>query len=338
MCTDYIQSYNDLQQELENAKDTLVVLNDNIKRIIGRGPKLARDTRSNEIKRCDDDKAIKHFQDSSGSKKRANNSKSVFKRLSSPTARYNNSELRPRLTSRVIRELPSRQEIVAAQCADSESRARNRRMFGSLLGTLHKFCQEESRLKQKEEKKAQIEKKLEEQEILEKESIKRERETLFVDRKRKQMEIKRLESKMSRIKDYEIWENSMKGLKTFIKTKTTPCIYYRPKVLTNKTEKLLAESLYDIDAIINKKKEDLKLNLIKLEENLQIPEYDTGEDANMSSDKIDDDFDNSSVTANAIASSICVIKDKKCDPDSKENKIRYTEEPMLSSSVVIINN
>lgn len=53
----------------------------------------------------------------------------------------------PRINSRVIRELPSREEIVEAQGMDSESRARNRRMFGSLLGTLQKFCQEESRLK-----------------------------------------------------------------------------------------------------------------------------------------------------------------------------------------------
>lgn len=45
MVTDYNKSYNDLQQELENAKDTLVVLNDNIKRIIGRGPKLTREAR-----------------------------------------------------------------------------------------------------------------------------------------------------------------------------------------------------------------------------------------------------------------------------------------------------
>ncbi|XP_046805516.1 pinin [Lucilia cuprina] len=313
MCTDYIQSYDDLQKELENAKDTLIVLNDNIKRIVGRGPKIPRDSRSDE-KRCDNEKTIKKFQqESSGSKKRTNNTKSVFKRLSSPTIRYNNVQTRPKLTSRVIRELPSRQEIVAAQCADSESRARNRRMFGSLLGTLHKFCQEESRLKQKEEKKAQIEKKLEEQEILEKESIKKERETLFVDRKRKQMEIKRLESKMNRIKDYETWESSMKCLKSFIKTKTKPCIYYRPKILTKRTEKLLSESLYDIDTIINKKKEDLKLNLIKLEENLQVPEYDTGEDVNFISDKLDDGFENSFHAGNALASSICIIKDRKCN-------------------------
>lgn len=215
--------------------------------------------------------------------------------MSSPTTRFSDTSSRPRLTSRVIRELPSRQEIVAAQCADSESRARNRRMFGSLLGTLHKFCQEESRLKQKEEKKAQIEKKLEEQEILERELIKREREILLIDKKRKQMEIKKIEIKMSRIKDYEKWESSMKCLKSFIKTKTFPYIYYRPKLLTKKIEKLLNESQHEIDDIISSKKEDLKRNLIDLEENLKIPEnesvaYDNQLESKISVNRTVDDF------------------------------------------------
>lgn len=241
--------------------------------------------------------------------------------MSSPTSRYNDTEVRPRLTSRVIRELPSRQEIVAAQCADSESRARNRRMFGSLLGTLHKFCQEESRLKQKEEKKAQIEKKVEEQELLERESLKRERETLFTDRKRKQMEIRRLELKMSRLKDFELWESSMNCLKPCIKSKTTPSIYYRPKVLTKKTEKLLAESLLAINDLISKKKEALNRDLLDLEENFKIAEYDSVENNNRLEGNINYDDDNYEMTAeidtspasihNVLASSVSVIKDRK---------------------------
>ncbi|KAM7359572.1 desmosome associated protein-like protein pinnin [Cochliomyia hominivorax] len=348
MFTDCHQSYNDLEQELESAKDTLVVLNDNIKRIIGRGPKLNRDARSNETKRCDNDKPSKKFQQELlSSKKRTNNYKSVFKRLSSPASKYNDVESRPRLTSRVIREMPSRQEIVAAQCADSESVARNRRMFGSLLGTLHKFCQEESRLKQKEEKKAQIEKKLEEQEILERELLKRERETLFIDRKRKQLEIKRLETKMSRIKDYETWENSVIYLKTFIKTKTTPSIYFKPKMLSKKTEKLLAESISDIDSIIKKKKDDLKINLNKLEENLKITDIEPNED-NTNLMKLQyDDFEKSPINHNALLSSICDLNENKYnhvkftsrnDTDTKENKNRNTGEPTLSSRVVVINH
>ncbi|XP_058980355.1 pinin-like [Musca domestica] len=170
--------------------------------------------------------------------KRSNDSKSVFNRLSSPPL-MQTRKIRPHLNSRVIRELPTRQEILKAQCSDSESIARNRRMFGALLGTLNKFCQEESRLKQKEERKAQIEKKLEEQEVHERESLKKERQSLFHYRKCKQIEIKSLEERICRVKDYEMWETSTLYLKSYIKTKTIPSIYFRPKHLNSETEKLL---------------------------------------------------------------------------------------------------
>lgn len=267
--------------------------------------------RTIEAKLSDSDKAINKFSQNSPSSKK--NTKSIFKRLSSPTIRSTEDESRPRLTSRVIRELPSRQEIVAAQSTDSASRARNRRMFGSLLGTLHKFCQEESRLKQKEEKKAQIEKKLEEQEILERESLKKERETLFIDRKRKQTEIRRLESKISRIKDYETWETSTLNLKNFIKTKTSPSIYYRPKLLSKKTEKLLTESSNEIDKTVKRKKNDLKLNLLKLEENSEFPEDETSDGTKCDFSKSSEPRETSRTKQNTFVSSICVINAKNCN-------------------------
>lgn len=149
--------------------------------------------------------------------------------------------MKPKINSRVIRELPTREEIVNAQGSDAASRARNRRMFGSLLGTLQKFCQEESRLKPKEEKKAQIEKKLEDQQLKERENMKKERQDLFLNRKRQQMEIKMLETKMMRLKELAMWEESKKPLANFIKTKAKPRIFYLPKVLDKKSEKKLAD-------------------------------------------------------------------------------------------------
>lgn len=164
-------------------------------------------------------------------------SKSVFSRLSGPPGR--DDEIKPKINSRVIRELPTREEVVNAQGSDAASRARNRRMFGSLLGTLQKFCQEESRLKPKEEKKAQIEKKLEDQQLKERENMKKERQDLFLNRKRQQMEIKMLETKMTRLRELALWEESKKPLANFIKTKTKPRIFYLPKVLDKKSEKKL---------------------------------------------------------------------------------------------------
>lgn len=177
--------------------------------------------------------------------------------------------------------MPSRQEIVAVQCADSASKARNRRIFGSLLGTLQKFCQEESRLKQKEEKKVQIEKKIEEQEVIKRESLRRERDALFHDRKQKQFEIKCLEQKIFRIKDFEMWEISVKNLKPFIKTKTIPSIYYRPKILNEKTEKLLLDCQETTSQFMHNRREALKNDLLELEHNFKGADVDTEENGNL---------------------------------------------------------
>lgn len=184
--------------------------------------------------------------DTSPQAKRKMEAKSVFSRLSGPPT--SRDDEKPKLNSRIIRELPTKEEIVEAQGSDPASRARNRRMFGSLLGTLQKFCQEESRLKQKEEKKAQIEKKLEDQQNHEREIMKKERQCLYNNRKRQQLEIKMLENKMNVMKEFTMWENSKKSLMNFIRTKTKPRIYYLPKVLDKRTERKLEECKKDIES------------------------------------------------------------------------------------------
>uniref|UniRef100_A0A1B0FIA8 Pinin/SDK/MemA protein domain-containing protein n=1 Tax=Glossina morsitans morsitans TaxID=37546 RepID=A0A1B0FIA8_GLOMM len=342
MSVDYIKSYNDLEQELETARITLIALNDSIRRFAGRSPKLSRHENKSlyEAKRNDDRQCQKSYPEAT-IKKRNYESKSVFNRLSSPTLRCNEEDLKPKLTSRVIRELPSRQEIVAAQGTDSESRARNRRIFGSLLGTLHKFCQEESRLKQKEEKKAKIEKKLEEQQILERESLKKERALLFLDRKRKQMDIKKLELKMSRLKDFETWKTSTKYLRSYIKTKSFPPIHYRPKVMSKKTEKLLSESQNNLTELLNQKNEVLKKDLSLIEESFRMNEFDDDEcdrfshnvsRSFMDEENVDED-ETQEHCSNSVVSAVSFIKG---DADFKENKRNSSE--TLSSSVVVVKH
>lgn len=184
--------------------------------------------------------------DSSPPPKRKMETKSVFSRLSGPP--NHKDDEKPKLNSRIIRELPTKEEIVEAQGSDPASRARNRRMFGSLLGTLQKFCQEESRLKNKEEKKAKIERKLEEQQNQEREIMKKERQCLYNNRKRQQLEIKMLENKMNLMKEFNMYEESQKPLMNFIRTKTKPYIYYLPKVLDKTTESKLADSKREIQS------------------------------------------------------------------------------------------
>ena len=229
MDTDYKKSYGALLIELDNAEK------DNIRRIVARrGSTEKRIEERYEPRRIDSRQTVRKVSDSMKFKQRKT---SVFNRLSGPIRNNDDENFRPRLASSVIRELPSRQHIVSAQGADSESRARNRRMFGSLQNTLHKFCQEQVRFKQNEEKKAQIEKKVEEQERQERASLRRERELLCSDRKHKQMEMQTLERK-----DSEVSESAKTKLNSSIRTKTKPHLYFRPKVMTRETEKLLEES------------------------------------------------------------------------------------------------
>ncbi|PSN41336.1 hypothetical protein C0J52_20648 [Blattella germanica] len=181
MATEIMKSFGALQAELERAKDNLKGVDENIRKLIGRDP-------SEGQQRLSGPPRLKREGDSGDEEDVAN---------------------KPAISSRVIatpKELPSRQEAMAAQSTDERSKARNRRMFGALLGTLQKFRQEETRMRDKEEKRAKVEKKLEENAKREKEELKKERQELFQERKRKQAEIKKIELKLLRMKEQEEWE------------------------------------------------------------------------------------------------------------------------------------
>lgn len=165
MGTEILKSFGVLQSELEQARSSLKGVDENIKRLIGRDPSeivprpgLKRAISNEENVRGrhrvppgNRAKAFNHENDEPTSKRRT---ASVFKRLSERPSHYEEELTQPQkqLISKVIvtpKEIPSRQEALAAQCVDEKSKARNRRMFGALLGTLQKFQQEETKLKSK---------------------------------------------------------------------------------------------------------------------------------------------------------------------------------------------
>merc|ERR1712059_165097 len=74
--------------------------------------------------------------------------------------------------SRVItKEDTSREEALEAQKADTKVAARNKRMFGALVGTLKKFTKDEVKKKEVVEKKKLVEKRVDEKSEREKEEM-----------------------------------------------------------------------------------------------------------------------------------------------------------------------
>lgn len=201
-----------------------------------------------------------------------NSKANVFSRLSGPSPvnynRYDFDELpKNRLSSRVSKDQPTRKDIVAAQTNDEETKARHKRMFGALLfGTLQKFCQEESKLKPKEEKKAKIEKKLELQQKQEREKMRKEKQTLLSDRRKKQLEIRLLEIKMIKMKDFADWEAHHRHLCNFVKSKSKPYIFYLPKVMTKRMEERQRKTREELEKVIEKRQKQVQEEITQVEE------------------------------------------------------------------------
>lgn len=176
---------------------------------------------------------------------------------------------RPKISSRVItkEQTPATRENALAMQSKNKDLARNKRMFGSLLGTLQKFRNEED--KGVQEKRAKIEMKIEKQQLEVKEKLKQEKDTLIADRRRKQMEIKTLEIKMIKMRSLQEWEENKQRLNNFIATKTKPQLYFRPKIMTPKTEELLKESQNDLQVLIEVKRREVNEEIKSLETRLE---------------------------------------------------------------------
>lgn len=299
MATEILKSFGTLQTELENAKNTLKGVDENIKRLIGRdpselytrntvnkrslsGPTNNDDTQSPQMGRLNNRsrpmglnrRIFSHENDEPSTKRRPPGS--VFRRLSDKPV-IEDLEPEPvvntrQMISKVIvtpREIPSRQQALAAQGNDEKFRARNRRMFGALLGTLQKFQQEETKLKSKEDKRALLEKKIEENEIQEKAEIKKERQELFFNRKKKQAEIKMIELKMTRMREYNLWEEQEKPRMYFIHTKAKPHIHYMPKKMNDVNKIALVESRNEVEKQIDTRRQEVFDELKRIEDRMK---------------------------------------------------------------------
>lgn len=277
-----------LEAQLESARDDLRGLDRSIRKLLGRDlpdgengplqpPRIPQKRPLQEDRR----RIVTDFVNNElpGGKRRWQSSnvepKTVFSRLSArvpsnadDSADEDDTVIKPAVSSRVIatpREIPSRQEVIRRERTDERSRQRNKRMFGALLGTLQKFRQEETKLKAKEDKKAEVEARVEEARRREKEELRRERQQLFLSRKRQLAEVRALEAKLGRSRQFQDWRNAQLPLASFIKTRAQPSIYYAPKRKHPQTDILLAQSAKELYEEIEKREKALvdELNLIE---------------------------------------------------------------------------
>ncbi|KAJ8045655.1 Pinin [Holothuria leucospilota] len=178
------------------------------------------------------------------------------------------NEAKPTLQSSVVATAPvlkSREDTVKDQQKDKKGQARNKRMFGLLLGTLHKFKQEATVAEDKNVRRAQIEQKLDQKAEEEKKAIASERKELFNERKAKQLEMTKLEELMVLANEQEAWNRHTIELSKFIYTKAKPRIFYLPKLHTPETHKKLQSSKEELMGVIKKRKEDLSKQLEEVE-------------------------------------------------------------------------
>ena len=143
--------FTSLKENLDSMRNKLKFVDENIKRLTGNSDQLTNSRSVKSVKRgssnVEDFKTKRSFL-------------SIKKRLSFPIGAAvipEDDNLSPylpipQLISRIIpaqKEAPKREEVLRAQNADEHSKARNKRMFNSLLGTLQKFRAEESKMKLK---------------------------------------------------------------------------------------------------------------------------------------------------------------------------------------------
>ncbi|XP_076662393.1 desmosome associated protein-like protein pinnin isoform X2 [Halictus rubicundus] len=281
-----------LEAQLEAARDGLRGLDRSIRKILGRDlpdgengpiqppPRLSQKRPLQEDRRRVVSDFVNNELPGSGKRRWQGSNgepKTVFSRLSArvpsnadDSADEDDTVIKPAVSSRVIatpREIPSRQEVIRRERIDERSRQRNKRMFGALLGTLQKFRQEETKLKAKEDKKAEVEARVEEARRKEKEELRRERQQLFLSRKRQLAEVRALEAKLARSRQFQDWRAAQLPLASFIKTRAQPPIYYAPKRKHPQTDILLAQSAKELHEEIERREKALveELELIEVQ-------------------------------------------------------------------------
>jgi len=180
------------------------------------------------------------------------------------------------------KDTKSRQDAIAEQQSGAGGKAgtaRNRRMFGLLLGTLVKFKEDERTKEQQAEKRKAVELKLEEKQREERDRLKHERFQLFSDRRRHQAKLRALEQKMELVEIHSAWESETHSLENFIRTTAKPHVFFLPQSHIPESQSKLDESKRVLRELITERRKQLEEELEEImkedkdDENEPLDEY-----------------------------------------------------------------
>lgn len=322
-------NFGSLEKQLEQAKTNLRDLDDSIKRIYGKSENFRSVNTFFFTLKCSINQfpmqMTSSFRNDGSDRKRGsfdgtvrrndgrfggiNRSGKIFNRLGSKEEEMDDFP-RPKVASRVIKESVITREDKLSMQAKNSDLARNKRMFGSLLGTLQRFKTEED--KDVLEKRAKIEMKIEKQQLLDKEKVQKEKSALIADRRRQQISIRSIEMKMQKLKNLKVWEESKLSLKKFIGTKSKPQIFYLPKVMDSNTEKLLRESQEEVEKLITERRREVEEEIKQIEEKMEndLRALDEGKLKKSNDINSENSDDNDSQSDNENASSDRHVKDE----------------------------
>lgn len=167
----------------------------------------------------------------------------------------------------------TKDDLINAQNVGEKGKARNRRMFGMLLGTLARFNadgqgrQSKQTLKQKE-----VETRLEEETEHERKKLASERKTLFNERRQQQRRINLMEEKIALADELIEWEKEWEKKSHFIMTKATPSIFFLPNEFTPRTQRALQDSKDRIKGLVEKRRTSVAETMSAYDDEIKILE------------------------------------------------------------------
>ena len=173
-------------------------------------------------------------------------------------------------TDKIIK---TKDELISLVNRDQQSTGRNRRMFGVLLGTLNKFKAEANAYNEQTSgmKRHQIERRLEEKQAKEREDQQHERTELIASRKSYQQKLKLVNIKLEVLQRMANYDKVHLPLKSFIRTKTKPCVFFLPKIPMDEVfEKKFQESQNELEKEMDEFKRDCQRELDLLDDTTAI--------------------------------------------------------------------